>query len=481
MLLRYCLKIPLGIGDTDDLVAQRVRAVARAMDVEPFLAGIPALETGGFRQVKEDEAGRVSAALLLPPDRLARVVTYASRHPDVFVVPDPPLAAFDTWPVAYGGVFGDRTQAHLLARADKLPDSARGKGVNVAIIDHGLDRTALGASFGGGWWRYRCVDAGAVQWIEPGAGGSKHAQMIARNVLAIAPEATIWDVPLLPDTDLGPPAVSMAEAMFYYLRRDIGFGMRCPPCLRSCRGEHGDAKALIPPAAQQVLELPPGPWVLVNAWGVLDPSTYDPDECYIGNPDHKFVADMARFAALPPPRTADLVFAAGNCGEPAPLPRCSANWTGPGRSILGVNAHPDVLTVGAVRVDGVPIGLSAQGPGRLARNWPANDEARRTRAMHKPDLCAPSGFHEDDDSALLNTGTSAAAAVAAGVVAALRSYELATNGQPITSSPEMRDILRQSAGRENGQDWDPRLGYGVIDCQRALAELERRKAQRGSA
>jgi hypothetical protein len=70
--------------------------------------------------------------------------------------------------------------------------------------------------------------------------------------------------------------------------------------------------------------------------------------------------------------------------------------------------------------------------------------------------------------------------VAAGVVAALRSYELATDGQPLTSPAEMRDILRQSAGREKGQGWDSRLGYGVIDCQRALAELKRRKALHGS-
>jgi hypothetical protein len=96
--------------------------------------------------------------------------------------------------------------------------------------------------------------------------------------------------------------------------------------------------------------------------------------------------------------------------------------------------------------------------------------------MQKPDLCAPSGFHEDDDSALINTGTSAAAAVAAGVLAALRSYELATNGEPLASPAEMREILRWSAGREKGQGWDPRLGYGVIESQRALRELQRRKA-----
>ena len=98
--------------------------------------------------------------------------------------------------------------------------------------------------------------------------------------------------------------------------------------------------------------------------------------------------------------------------------------------------------------------------------------------MHKPDLCAPSGFHEDDDSALLNTGTSAAAAVAAGVVAALRSFEH-FRGAPYVAPAEMRDLLRESARREQGQDWDPRLGYGVIDCQRALAELKRRRALHG--
>jgi hypothetical protein len=63
----------------------------------------------------------------------------------------------------------------------------------------------------------------------------------------------------------------------------------------------------------------------------------------------------------------DVLFCATNCGEPGPDTRCAAENCGPGCGIMGVNAHPSVLTVGAVRADGVPIAQSSQGHGRLAR------------------------------------------------------------------------------------------------------------------
>ena len=59
----------------------------------------------------------------------------------------------------------------------------------------------------------------------------------------------------------------------------------------------------------------------------------------------------------------DIVFAAGNCGQFCPNPRC--DWdAGPGTTILGANSHPKVLTVGAVRTDGLWLGYSSQGPGQ---------------------------------------------------------------------------------------------------------------------
>jgi subtilisin family serine protease len=161
------------------------------------------------------------------------------------------------------------------------------------------------------------------------------------------------------------------------------------------------------------------------------------------------------------------VFAAGNCGEPCPDRRCGLQDTGPGRSILGWNAHPKVLTVGAVRVDGLPVALSAQGPGRLARKGSGStDYTDNLRARQKPDLSAPSHFRESDDASEFNTGTSAACGFAAGVLAALRSVP---SGRGLC--PEaMRSLLRDNA-RPAGAGWDPRLGFGTINLANALAAL----------
>src|SRR5205823_643362 len=96
----------------------------------------------------------------------------------------------------------------------------------------------------------------------------------------------------------------------------------------------------------------------------------------------------------------DVVFAAGNCGQFGPMARCGVHDVGPGHSILGANSHPDVLTVGAVRTDGLWLGYSSQGPGALYPD--------------KPDLCAASQFSDNEDAYAGNTGTSAACALAAG-------------------------------------------------------------------
>ena len=127
--------------------------------------------------------------------------------------------------------------------------------------------------------------------------------------------------------------------------------------------------------------------------------------------------------------------------------------------------HPAVLSVGAVRADGLPLALSAQGPGRLAArlNRAARDYGR---ALNKPDLCAPSHFRESDDATETNTGTSAACGFVGGIVAALRGID------PVLRPARLRAILRATAQPVAGKEWDPRLGYGVIDGAAALATTE---------
>jgi hypothetical protein len=145
----------------------------------------------------------------------------------------------------------------------------------------------------------------------------------------------------------------------------------------------------------------------------------------------------------------DQIFAAGNCGQFCPSTRCGPLDRGPGRSIHGANSHPQVLTVGAVRSDGLWVGYSAEGPGTLAEC--------------KPDLCAPSLFRE----ALLpfdgedNSGTSAACGLAAGVVAAARAR---LDWNQMTPA-RLRQLLRNTATVQ-GTDrtsWS-RFGAGIINA-----------------
>ena len=83
----------------------------------------------------------------------------------------------------------------------------------------------------------------------------------------------------------------------------------------------------------------------------------------------------------------DIIFCAGNCGGACPDGRCGPNDFGPGRGIWGANAHPSVLTVGAVRTDTSWIGYSSEGPG------PGRPPLNKL-ANQKPDLCAPSHYVE---------------------------------------------------------------------------------------
>jgi hypothetical protein len=53
-----------------------------------------------------------------------------------------------------------------------------------------------------------------------------------------------------------------------------------------------------------------------------------------------------------------------------------------------------------------------------------------------------------------------------GIVAALRGIDL------VLSPARLRSILRATAQPRGGKEWDPRLGYGVIDAAAALAMTE---------
>jgi subtilisin family serine protease len=192
--------------------------------------------------------------------------------------------------------------------------------------------------------------------------------------------------------------------------------------------------------------------VLVNAWAVYDRRTENPSGDYTDNRSHPFHALIAEADA----NGMDVVFAAGNCGQFCPSGKCGPNDRGPGNSILGANSYESVLTVGAVRSDTMWLGYSSQGPGQP------------NLATAKPDLCAPSQFREDGDAYTVNTGTSASAALAAGVIAALRSKWDSRQVSPY----DLRRVLNQTARPAGGAGSESRFGSGILNAAEAYRELE---------
>ena len=416
--------------------------------------------------------GLPSARLMLSytfPDAPSMVETRNNVEKHLCSVPQPgPMAVLDAPLIVNAGadplaqfahgvetlfpVHGTRSLARQIMRADVLATNDNlGQGVNVAIVDQGLDREALVARYtenvwGGrldfvGDWPPDQDDASQVQRAtRPHA--KSHGLMIARNVLDLAPRAKLWDVPIIPD-QIGDPAffASRVHAILEDLLQEI-----------LARKRKGIDER----------------WVVVNAWAVYDRSREWPpgdysqnrhEELYVkltdaqrkelnykpGHPLINTVGDLVDAGA-------DVVFCAGNCGQFSASPRCSASDRGQGRSIWGANAHPHVVTVGAVSVAANWLGYSSEGPAV----WINGN--RHTR-IEKPDIVAPSHFAEDDDAAHLNTGTSAATALVAGAIAALRSRGSRCRDLP---PAVLRSRLIETA-RGGAGGWDPRTGHGIID------------------
>jgi subtilisin family serine protease len=343
---------------------------------------------------------------------------------------DPGASVADHWcpGAANLAAFGHRAHARRTIRANALTTRGLlGQRVNIAIIDEGLDKAHIPArNWGGG------LDNAALDQPAGTAPRTSHGMMIARSILDLAPEARLYDVPAVP-FNKAPVSVAISEMQAGY-----GSLIHAIQQLRT-RAQWS------------------GPWVLVNAWGVFDTST-DPSGSYTrnleshGHPLINLITKAVRDNRL------DIIFSAGNCGQFCPSQRCGGGDRGPGHSIWGANAHPLVITVGAVRSDETWVGYSSQGPGP------------ETLAVEKPDLCAPSQFCETYDAASLSSGTSASCAITAGVVAALRSNPA---WDQVAVTPEaLRLALIGSARKPFGPTgWDGRLGFGILDAAATIDTL----------
>ena len=347
-----------------------------------------------------------------------------------------------TFPVMRLGSTGTRAGARRSLRASALAAKGlRGKAVNVVIIDRGLNREALirnhANCWGGGL---------APTDIEPGSAPiTSHGMLVARNILDIAPEATLYDVPLIPSHILHPECfASDASAIFEAVLHRI----------RESREQNGADEA----------------WILVNAWGTYDRSSEWPIGDYTENRHVRYGRDPSGNPVLvlghplnnlmqsAIDQGVDVVFAAGNCGQFSLDPRCRGLDRGARHSIWGANGHSAVITVGAASPGEGWMGYSAQGP----LSW---------ADAKKPDLCAPSQFCEQYDAARLNTGTSTATALAAGVVAAIRSNRQSNWGPIALPPPRLKEAMI-AAARGQGGVWNGRTGYGMLDAGSLISQLD---------
>jgi hypothetical protein len=336
--------------------------------------------------------------------------------------------------------FGRQADAHQTVAAGAL-GAFSGRNVNVVVMDQGLNAAILGGSYGGGLdWAPPPPDPPILAGSAP---RTSHGMMLARTILGLAPQAKLYDVPLIPQDRIASvplfTGLTVAQAAFWRMVAAIWL------------------RRLLDPANPQFQ----GPWIFVNAWAIFDRSTETIRGDYTENLStspggHPLIALIRNWVIAA--NHFDVIFAAGNCGDFDASPRCGERDRGPGHSIWGANALAEVITAGAVSSAETWIGYSSQGPGPAAR-----------LAAMKPDLCAPSNFRDDSDAALLNSGTSTACAMTAGVVAALRSNPRWSQYQ--VPPAQMHAALTSGARKTLWPAWDERLGHGILDAQRTISRL----------
>lgn len=305
----------------------------------------------------------------------------------------------------------------------------RGQGVDVGVVDGGI--AALGRPVKPGETAVipNVVSGWPADWGTTALGWNpakpQHGNMVAYNVLAVAPEARLWDLRIWEDLPGVPPAerfdvyVSNAIAAYHFaITRFLSDG---------------------------------SPQILTNSWGLYDSANGEGFATDPRSPLALKVEDALDAGML-------VLFAAGNCGtgcaHPSTSP-CGVNDRGPGASILGPNGHPEVMTVGGADTKGRWYGFTSQGPAVLPPH------------AAKPDFCSftqYAGFFPVHGPGF-DGGTSAACATAAGVVALLKSY------RPTLPQTTAKTVLKSTARDIRAPGIDADSGAGLIRAYLAFGAL----------
>lgn len=297
-----------------------------------------------------------------------------------------------------------------------------GSNVALAIIDNGINLRSL-RELGLAPKLDPQTSWSPLRAAVPGAALPEHGTMCAYDALLAAPNATLLDHSVLLPTRLGTMEMDgiLSDAM-------KAFGMLL-------------TMMLLPDDERPFRSL-----VVSNSWALLHPSYDFPPGApgrYGDNPRHPFFTQVTNLVAA----GADVLFAAGNCGPRCPDKRCLGMID---NTIAGANSHPDVLTVAGVDSTDTAAGFSARGPGVL---FP-----------EKPDLAAYTHFLGSKVfGARADSGTSAACAVLAGVVAALRSAIPFVRAQANRSPAALKQFLLANARRPDGlaATWTADIGFGL--------------------
>jgi subtilisin family serine protease len=343
------------------------------------------------------------------------------RDDIIGVFADPEIAVFPT--DCSGASIGNWQDVNRLIDVPALrAANLDGTGVFIAVVDGGIDGTALNAY---GIALATLIDRAYTypSGYAPGTAGPGHGTMVAFDALLAAPNARLLDF-----------------AMF----RGLGTHPTVPLRLHHALAAYGTLMIMMAQSR------PPGALVVTNSWGIPDRSTDKPigdPMNYCENAEHPFNLQLRALIRV----GVDVVFAAGNCGAECPDPKCGAGDTGSGRSIHGANALHDVVTVAGVTTRGDRVGYSSQGPGILD--------------SEKPDVACYTQFDGSAWNGGPDVGTSAAAPIVAGVIAALRQ------GYPTVSPALMKSTLRNTAS--GAPVWNPDVGTGIIHAGRALDALRR--------
>ncbi len=301
-----------------------------------------------------------------------------------------------------------------------------GSDVAIAILDTGVNLNHLTTTLGftpkfdaGNSW----APSGVATL--PGQFPVGHGTMCAFDSLIAAPKATLIDCPILASNAPGGSAMGrrLSVAIMGYAHLIAFWGIAFAP------GGAARYKAL----------------VVNNSWGMYHPTWDFPaghPGRYSDNPNHPFNIIVSTLLGS----GADIVYAAGNCGQDCPAGRCQGVTQ---HSIRGANALADVLTMAGCDTNDDRVGYSSQGP------------AIPGMGPRKPDLTGYTHFlgSEAMGTGSPDSGTSTSCPVAAGCIAALRTRLSTTSYPPSSLFATLRTTARQVIGAGHNND----TGYGIID------------------